>query len=197
MLKTAIYGLLRISYDLLHTQLWWWGLLLLALGLATALFGVVFAAAQVDMKRLLAYSSIENIGLLFAGIGLSVLFSAYGMKPVAALALTAALYHVASHAFFKSLLFVSTGAVLHATSERSLGKLGGLIRYMPWVAWMIADRRARQRRLAAAGWLRFRVAAVAELPVHARLAEFVSQHADSGRGRADRAGCRARRLTRW
>lgn len=136
MLKTAIYGLLRISYDLLHTQLWWWGLVLLALGLATALFGVVFAAVQVDMKRLLAYSSIENIGLLVAGIGLSVLFSAYGMKPLAALALTAALYHVASHAFFKSLLFVSTGAVLHATSERSLGKLGGLIRYMPWVAWV-------------------------------------------------------------
>lgn len=136
MLKTAIYGFLRISYDLLHTQLWWWGLLLLAIGLATALFGVVFAAVQVDMKRLLAYSSIENIGLLFVAIGLSVLFSAYGMKPLAALALTAALYHVAAHAFFKSLLFVSTGAVLHATSERSLGKLGGLIRYMPWVAWV-------------------------------------------------------------
>lgn len=136
MLKVAIYGFLRISYDLLHAQLWWWGLLLLGLGLATALFGVVFSAVQVDMKRLLAYSSIENIGLLFAGIGLSVLFSAYGMKPMATLALTAALYHVASHAFFKSLLFVSTGAVLHATSERSLGKLGGLIRYMPWVAWI-------------------------------------------------------------
>ena len=136
MLKTAIYGFLRISYDLLHTQLWWWGLLLLAIGLATALFGVVFAAVQVNMKRLLAYSSIENIGLLFVAIGLSVLFSAYGMKPLAALALTAALYHVAAHAFFKSLLFVSTGAVLHATSERSLGKLGGLIRYMPWVAWV-------------------------------------------------------------
>ena len=136
MLKTAIYGFLRISYDLLHTQLWWWGLLLLGLVLATALFGVVFSAAQVDMKRLLAYSSIENIGLLFAAIGLSVLFSAYGMKPMATLALTAALYHVASHAFFKSLLFVSTGAVLHATSQRSLGKLGGLIRYMPWVAWV-------------------------------------------------------------
>jgi formate hydrogenlyase subunit 3/multisubunit Na+/H+ antiporter MnhD subunit len=136
MLKIAIYGFLRISCDLLHTQLWWWGLLLLGLGLATALFGVVFSAVQVDMKRLLAYSSIENIGLLFAAIGLSVLFSAYGMKPMATLALTAALYHVASHAFFKSLLFVSTGAVLHATSERSLGKLGGLIRFMPWVAWI-------------------------------------------------------------
>lgn len=89
MLKTAIYGVLRVLFDLLHTPLWWWGLLLLAVGLTTALFGVVFAAVQVDMKRLLAYSSIENIGLLFAGIGLAVLFAAYGMAPMAALALTA------------------------------------------------------------------------------------------------------------
>ena len=136
MLKTAIYGVLRVWFDLLHMQLWWWGGVVLALGLATALFGVVFAAAQVDMKRLLAYSSIENIGLLFAGIGLALIFSAYGMKPMAALALTASLYHVAGHALFKALLFCSTGSVLHATGQRSLGKLGGLIRSMPWVAWV-------------------------------------------------------------
>lgn len=136
MLNTAIYGLLRISLDLLRTQMWWWGGLLLALGLATALFGVIFAAVQTDMKRLLAYSSIENMGLLFVGMGLTLIFSAYGMKALAALALTASLYHVASHAFFKSLLFLGTGSVLHATSERSLGKLGGLIRTMPWVAWL-------------------------------------------------------------
>ncbi len=136
MLKTAIYGLLRVIFDLLHLQLWWWGGVLLALGLATALFGVVFAAVQVDMKRLLAYSSIENIGVLLAGIGLTVVFAAYDMKPMAALALTASLYHVASHALFKSLLFLGTGSVLHATSERNLGKLGGLIRSMPWVAWI-------------------------------------------------------------
>ena len=117
MLKTAIYGLLRVTFDLLPAQLWWWGVLLLALGLASALFGVVFAAVQTDMKRLLAYSSIENIGLIFVGIGLTVLFAAYGMKPMAALALTAALYHVASHAFFKSLLFLGTGRVLHATGR--------------------------------------------------------------------------------
>jgi len=136
MLNTAIYGLLRVSFDLLPMRLWWWGGLLLAIGLATALFGVVFAAVQTDMKRLLAYSSIENMGLLFVAMGLTLLFSAYGMKPMAALALTAALYHVASHAFFKSLLFLGTGSVLHATTERSLGKLGGLIRYMPWVGWL-------------------------------------------------------------
>jgi hydrogenase-4 component B len=135
MLKTAVYGFLRVAYDLLPVQFWWWGVLVLALGLASAVFGVVFAAVQSDMKRLLAWSSIENIGLIFAGIGLSILFTAYGMRAVAALALSAALYHVASHAFFKSLLFVATGAVLHATSERSLGKLGGLLRVMPWVGW--------------------------------------------------------------
>ncbi|MGH8721245.1 MAG: proton-conducting transporter membrane subunit, partial [Burkholderiales bacterium] len=135
MLKTAVYGFLRVAYDLLPVRYWWWGVLVLALGLASAVFGVVFAAVQSDMKRLLAWSSVENLGLVFAGIGLALLFAAYQMPGVAALALTAALYHVASHAFFKSLLFVATGAVLHATSERSLGRLGGLLRVMPWVGW--------------------------------------------------------------
>jgi formate hydrogenlyase subunit 3/multisubunit Na+/H+ antiporter MnhD subunit len=137
MLKTAIYGLLRVIFDLAHQQISWWGVLLLALGLATALFGAVYSAAQTDMKRLLAYSSIENIGLLFTGIGLAVLFSSYAMGPLAALALTACFYHVASHALFKSLLFLGTGSVLHATGERNLGKLGGLMRTMPFVAWVM------------------------------------------------------------
>ncbi len=136
MLNTAVYGLLRVSFDLLQLQLWWWGAVLLTLGLASAIFGVVFAAVQTDMKRLLAYSSIENMGLLFVGIGLALIFYGHDMKPMAALALTAALYHVASHALFKSLLFLGTGSVLHATAERSLGKLGGLIRTMPWVGWL-------------------------------------------------------------
>ncbi len=136
MLKTALYGLLRITFDILHTPQWWWGVLLLGLGLATALFGVVYAAVQVDMKRLLAYSSVENMGLLLAGTGLAALFSAYRMYPMAALALSAVLYHAFSHGCFKSLLFLATGSVLHATHERSLGKLGGLIRTMPWVAWL-------------------------------------------------------------
>jgi formate hydrogenlyase subunit 3/multisubunit Na+/H+ antiporter MnhD subunit len=136
MLKTAVYGLLRVTFDLLQAPQWWWGALLLALGLATALMGVVYAAVQVDMKRLLAWSSIENIGLIMAGIGLAAVFAAYRMDAFAALALTASLYHVATHALFKALLFLSTGSVLHATAERSLGKLGGLIRSMPWVAWI-------------------------------------------------------------
>jgi hydrogenase-4 component B len=135
MLKTAIYGILRVTFDLLHTPIWWWGMVALVLGLVTALFGVVFAAVQVDMKRLLAYSSIENIGIVLMGIGLAIIFTAYKMPALAALALAALLYHCLNHAIFKSLLFLGTGSVLHATRERSLGKLGGLLRYMPWVAW--------------------------------------------------------------
>jgi hydrogenase-4 component B len=135
MLKTAIYGVLRVTFDLLDHPAWWWGTVLLALGVFSALFGVVFSAVQTDMKRLLAYSSIENIGLLLIGIGLAVVFRVYAMPGLAALAMTAVLYHVISHAFFKSLLFVATGSVLHATGERNLGRLGGLIRFMPWVAW--------------------------------------------------------------
>jgi formate hydrogenlyase subunit 3/multisubunit Na+/H+ antiporter MnhD subunit len=134
MLKTAIYGMLRISFDLLHARLWWWGVLILALGLFSALYGAVFAAVQTDMKRLLAYSSIENVGVIFTAIGLSILFETGNLHLFAALALTAALIHALNHAFFKSLLFLATGSVLHATKQRSLGKLGGLIRRMPWVA---------------------------------------------------------------
>ena len=134
MLKTAIYGLLRVTFDLLPTQLWWWGVVALVLGLLTALFGVMFAAVQNDMKRLLAYSSIENIGIIIAGVGLTIIFHVYGNPHLAALALVATLYHCLNPALFKSLLFLGTGSVLHATRERSLGKLGGLIHTMPWVA---------------------------------------------------------------
>lgn len=134
MLKTAIYGMLRISFDLLHVRFWQWGVLMLALGLFSALFGAIFAAVQTDMKRLLAYSSIENIGIIFTGIGLAILFEASRLPLFAALALSAALIHSLNHSLFKSLLFLATGSVLHATNQRNLGKLGGLIRRMPWVA---------------------------------------------------------------
>ncbi len=134
MLKTAVYGMLRITFDLLHIRYWWWGVLVLGVGLFSALFGAIFAAVQTDMKRLLAYSSIENIGIIFTGIGLAILFAACGLPLFAALALTAALIHSLNHSLFKSLLFLATGSVLHATNQRSLGKLGGLIRRMPWVA---------------------------------------------------------------
>jgi formate hydrogenlyase subunit 3/multisubunit Na+/H+ antiporter MnhD subunit len=123
-----------VTFDLLGMQLWWWGVLALTLGLMTAVFGVMFAAVQGDMKRLLAYSSIENIGLLLVGIGLTIIFHVYGKDALAALSLTATLYHSLNHAFFKSLLFVGTGSILHATGERNMGRMGGLIHSMPWVA---------------------------------------------------------------
>jgi len=136
MLKTAIYGLLRVTFDLLKMQLGWWGTLALALGLVTALYGVIFAAVQSDMKRLLAWSSIENIGVIIAAFGLTLIFHTDGKGALAALTLTALLYHTLNHAFFKGLLFVGTGSVLHATGERRMGRLGGLIRTMPWTAWL-------------------------------------------------------------
>ena len=134
MLKTAIYGLLRVTFDLLHVRFWQWGLAVLVLGLFSGVFGAIFAAVQTDMKRLLAYSSIENIGLIVTAVGLAILFAASHLPLYAALALAAALIHVLNHSLFKSMLFLTTGSVLHATKQRSLGKLGGLIRYMPWVA---------------------------------------------------------------
>ena len=136
MIKTALYGLLRVTFDLLDSPVWWWGLIPLAVGLFTAIYGVVFAAAQTDMKRLLAFSSIENIGIMFTGVGLAIVFRGVGMPALAALALIAVLYHAVNHAFMKSLLFLATGSVLHATGQRNLGRLGGLIHRMPWVAWL-------------------------------------------------------------
>ena len=136
MLKTAIYGLLRVTFDLLDVQIGWWGTLTLALGLITALYGVIFAAVQSDMKRLLAWSSIENIGVILTAFGLTLIFHTDGKGALAALTLTALLYHALNHAFFKGLLFVGTGSVLHATGERRMGHLGGLMRFMPWTAWL-------------------------------------------------------------
>ena len=135
LLKLGVYGMLRVIFDLLHIQVWWWGVMTLLIGLMTALFGAIYSAVQSDMKRLLAYSSIENMGLILAGVGLTILFLSYHMTVLAALALTATLYHCLNHAFFKSLLFLGSGSVLHATGERHLGKLGGLIHRMPWVAF--------------------------------------------------------------
>jgi hydrogenase-4 component B len=137
MLKTAIYGILRVTFDLLDTHLWWWGVFALTLGLITALFGVIFAAVQVDMKRLLAYSSIENIGLILVGFGLTLIYHYFQKDMLAALALTATLYHTVNHAFMKGLLFLGTGSVLHATGERNLARLGGLIHRMPRLALLV------------------------------------------------------------
>jgi NADH:ubiquinone oxidoreductase subunit 5 (subunit L)/multisubunit Na+/H+ antiporter MnhA subunit len=131
MTKVAIYGFVRIVFDLLGPPAWWWAMPVLALGGATAVIGVLSALMEIDLKRLLAYSTIENVGLIFVGLGLALAFNAAELRPAAALALTAALLHAANHAQFKSLLFLGAGAVLTATGERNMERLGGLIRAMP------------------------------------------------------------------
>ena len=131
MTKVPIYGFIRVVFDLLGEPAWWSSVLLLALGGATAVLGILHALMETDLKRLLAYSTIENIGVIFAGLGLSLAFEANGMGWAAALALTAALFHVFNHSLFKSLLFFGAGAVLTATGQRDMDKLGGLIHRMP------------------------------------------------------------------
>lgn len=131
MTKVAVYGFMRIVLDLLGPPVWWWSLPVLALGSVTAVLGVLFAIIQRDLKRLLAYSTIENIGIIFIGLGLALAFKASAMPAAAALALTAALFHTLNHSLFKSLLFFVAGAVLSATGERDIEKLGGLVRTMP------------------------------------------------------------------
>ncbi|MDQ6973152.1 MAG: hydrogenase 4 subunit B [Mariprofundaceae bacterium] len=136
MLKVAIFGFLRVIWDLMGPGdfQWWWGVLLLAAGSSSAVTGVLLALQQNDLKRLLAYSSIENVGIILIGLGLSMQLSRYGHPTLAALGLIAALYHVINHALFKGLLFIGAGAVLHSTGTRNMESLGGLIHRMPWTA---------------------------------------------------------------
>ena len=131
MTKVAVYGFVRVVFDLIGEPAWWSSVVLLALGGVTAVLGILHALMETDLKRLLAYSTIENIGFIFVSLGLALAFRANGMEWAAALALTAALFHVLNHSLFKSLLFFGAGAVLTATGERDMEKLGGLIHRMP------------------------------------------------------------------
>ncbi len=135
MTKVAVYGFVRIVFDLLGEPTWWASMIVLALGGATAVLGVLYALMQHDLKRLLAYHTVENIGIIYIGLGLALAFQANGMGWAAALALTAALFHVLNHSLFKSLLFFGAGAVLTATSERDMEHLGGLIHRMPYTSF--------------------------------------------------------------
>jgi len=135
MTKVAVYGVVRIVFDLLGVPTWWAGALIALLGGLTAVMGVLHALMEHDLKRLLAYHTVENIGIIFIGLGLALAFEANGMRAAAALALTAALLHVFNHSVFKSLLFFGSGAVLTATGERDMEHLGGLIHRMPHTAF--------------------------------------------------------------
>jgi formate hydrogenlyase subunit 3/multisubunit Na+/H+ antiporter MnhD subunit len=131
MIKTGIYGLLRVL-TVLGSPAAWWGWLLCAIGVSSAVVGVVFALAQHDLKRLLAYHSVENIGIVALGIGVGLLGVCDGRPTVAVAGFTGALLHVINHAGFKGLLFLGAGAVAHATGTREIDRLGGLIKTMPW-----------------------------------------------------------------
>jgi len=134
MLKVAIYGFIRFVFYLLGDLHWQWGTVILIMGSITALYGVLYALMQHDLKRLLAYHSVENIGIIYIGLGLSVLFFASGLPKLGALGLVAALYHTINHAVFKSLLFLGAGVILQRGRERNMEHMGGLIHRMPWTA---------------------------------------------------------------
>jgi formate hydrogenlyase subunit 3/multisubunit Na+/H+ antiporter MnhD subunit len=131
MTKVAVYAFIRIVFDLLGNPSWWWSLPALLLGGATAVIGVLYALMQTDLKRVLAYSTIENVGIIFIAIGLALAFKANGLAGAAALALTAALFHALNHMLFKSTLFFGAGTVIVATGAQDMERLGGLIRRMP------------------------------------------------------------------
>jgi hydrogenase-4 component B len=135
MTKVAVYGFIRIVLDLLGAPSWWSSMTVLALAGITTVMGVLYALMQHDLKRLLAYHTVENIGIVFIGVGLALGFKANAMPVAAALALTAALFHVFNHSLFKSLLFFGAGSVLTATGERDMEHLGGLIHRMPQAAF--------------------------------------------------------------
>jgi len=126
----------RLVFDLAGAPAWWWSIPVLLVAAVTTLLGVLYALMEHDLKRLLAYHTVENIGIIFIGLGLALAFEAYGQLPAAALALTAALFHVFNHSLFKSLLFFGSGAVLTATGERDMEHLGGLIHRMPQTAFL-------------------------------------------------------------
>ncbi|WHZ23984.1 MAG: Hydrogenase-4 component B [Nitrospira sp.] len=146
MIKTAVYALIRVYFDFLGGQFpWWWGFTILVVGSVSALLGVMYALMEHDLKSLLAFHSVENIGIILLGIGAGMIFHTYGLHELAALGLLAGLYHTINHAAFKALLFMGAGSVLFVTHTRNIEEYGGLLRRMPWTgacfligAWSIA-----------------------------------------------------------
>jgi formate hydrogenlyase subunit 3/multisubunit Na+/H+ antiporter MnhD subunit len=134
MTKIAVYGFVRIAFDLLGPPDWRWSVPVMAVGAATSLLGVLSANMEVDLKRLLAFSTVENIGLVFLALGLALAFKADDLSRASALAMTAAMLHALNHMLFKSLLFFAAGAVLTATGTRDLNRLGGLFDRMRWTS---------------------------------------------------------------
>jgi hydrogenase-4 component B len=135
LIKMGIYGFARVAFDFLGSPPLWWGVTVLSLGTVSAVLGVLYALMEHDLKRLLAYHSIENIGIILMGFGAALIFLNTGHPLLATLALVAGLYHTINHAVFKGLLFLGAGAVLHATHTRNMEEMGGLIKRMPYTAF--------------------------------------------------------------
>ncbi len=133
-IKMGVYGFVRVVIDVLGGGPAWWGGVVLGVGAVSALLGVLYALMEHDLKRLLAFHSVENIGIIFIGVGAGMMFQSFGLPELAALGIVAGLYHTVNHACFKALLFLGAGAVLHATGTRNMEELGGLIRRMPRTA---------------------------------------------------------------
>lgn len=146
MIKTAVYGLLRIIYDfsgvgsssvIADNQVFaWWGFLFVFVGAISSVIGVLYSVVEKDIKRALAYSSIENVGIIFMGLGLSIIFLSFNLIYLSAFAMLAAMYHLLNHAIFKSLLFMGAGAIIFRTHTANMEKLGGLVKRMPWTSFL-------------------------------------------------------------
>ncbi len=135
MIKTAIYMLIRVSFDFLGAGVAWWGMLVLIIASISALLGVMYALMEHDMKRLLAYHSVENIGIILIGVGVAMIFKSSGHPDLAAFGLIAGLYHTINHAVFKSLLFMGAGSIIFSTHTKNIEEYGGLIKKMPYTAF--------------------------------------------------------------
>ncbi len=132
MIKTGIYGMVRMMMDVLGQGGEWWGIALIVVGAVSSVLGVLYALMEHDIKRLLAYHSVENIGIILLGIGASMMFRSSGLDTLAAIALIAGLYHTLNHALFKGLLFLGAGSVMHATHTKNMEDMGGLLKAMPY-----------------------------------------------------------------
>ena len=132
MIKTAVYGIIRLCVDLLGAPVWWWGVVVLLFGAVSAVLGILYALDERDLKRLLAYSSVENIGIILIGVGIGMVGMTIKLPALAVIGFLAALYHAINHAVFKGLLFMGAGAVIHRTHTHDMNEMGGLARLMPW-----------------------------------------------------------------
>jgi len=131
MVKTAVYGLLRFLFTLLPQGTFWWGYILIIVGIVSAVLGAIYAIVQNDIKVLLAYSTVENIGIIFIGLGTAMILYQHNFTALALMALIASMYHLLNHTVFKTLLFMGAGAVLYSTHTKNMDLLGGLLKVLP------------------------------------------------------------------